>query len=357
MNLSQQILLLHRQRHNPVYIEETKVQSKIYGPLILFFTLIILPGCTMLPSPTPTVTPTPTSTPAPTATNTPTQTPKPSVTPTETLEPTNTMSPLPTSSQDMSDAVDLTDHCKTTVSGLEILLAGVEFPERFINEDYSLQSDDFNPNQYFSILTHLKMEKRYTLDFVYFGDELGGLPLVYARKSGSTDFQTYEEFLKSFGEEQTDERSYSSLPHAYDYLQHVQVDGTPESFLEYVILSIYANQFYLSWHGLYNDGRVLCDNSYITVATEEEDISTEEEGISIESNAIELPEELVEQARQIDFTPSVFIDGGIAKVRTVYFTNWGGFIEDVYEMDFQAPYNLLDARHNTIVEYDCGGSF
>jgi hypothetical protein len=41
-------------------------------------------------------------------------------------------------------------------------------------------------------------------------------------------------------------------------------------------------------------------------------------------------------------------------VRFVSFTKWGGFYENVYEMDIDNPLNLLDVNFNPLIEYDCG---
>jgi hypothetical protein len=101
----------------------------------------------------------------------------------------------------------------------------------------------------------------YQLDYIYFSDELGGKPVVYASKPGATPFQSSEEFLKFYGEELSGERSYGIVQHAYDYLDKIRIDQSPESYFQFITLALSGDQFYLFWHGLYNDTKILCDRA------------------------------------------------------------------------------------------------
>jgi hypothetical protein len=107
----------------------------------------------------------------------------------------------------------------------------------------------------------LNIAPGYQLDYLYFLDHLGGKPVLYARPIDNAPFQTYEEFLQSYGEEISGESSYAALNHAYDYLDQIQIDGSPESYFQFIVLALLGDQFYLDWHGLYNDTMILCDSS------------------------------------------------------------------------------------------------
>lgn len=224
-------------------------------------TLAPTPTLTATPNKSATTTPTPTATLTSTATTTPTKTLIPTATITLTPEPspTATIPPVPTLSINRQSALSMSNECRAVIDGLYNLKMNLGLPDHFTEENPFRQDSDFNPNQYFKVLMHLKLASGYKLDYIYFNDELGGLPLVYARKPNSVPFQSYVELLKSFGEEMSGERSYGELRHKYDYLEKIQIDKTPESYFEFVTLAFLGDQFYLSWHGLYNDAIILCD--------------------------------------------------------------------------------------------------
>lgn len=325
--------------------------------VIIIFLIGSVTGCsTFKPSPTVTSTGTSTNTPVPSPTKMPTMThtstPKPSPTKTNTFtpEPSPTSVLLPavatSSFADNQAAITIGSECRSVIDGLYTLKMDLGLPDYFTAENPFRQDTDFNPNQYFQVLPHLNITLGYKLDYVYFNDELGGLPLVYARKSNDAPFQSYEELLKSYGEEISGERSYGSLRHSYDYLEQIQIDKSTESYFEFVTLAFLGNQFYLWWHALYNDAKILCDVGDISYVDEE-----------MASFDIEFPQDITDRIEQIDFTPVVLVDDTSVTVRFVTFTKWGGFFENVYVMDKENPSQLLDVQFNPLIEYDCGISF
>lgn len=286
--------------------------------------------------------------------------PSPTNTPSITLSPTkaNTITPKPTSTSTQippvatssitnnQAAITIGAECRTVIDGLYTLKKDFVLPDHFLSENPFRQNTDFNPNQYFKGLTHLKITPGYVLDYVYFTDELGGLPLVYARKSNDAPIKSYDELLESFGEEVSGERSYGELLHKYDYLWQIQIDKTPESYFEFVTLAFLGDQFYLWWHALYNDAKVLCDSS---------DISYVEEDMALFS--LEFPQDIKDRIEQIDFSPIVLMNETTVTVRFVTFTKWGGFFENVYVMDKENPLQLQDVQFNPLIPYDCGINF
>jgi hypothetical protein len=243
-------------------------------------------------------------------------------------------------------ALSFTEECRRVVDGLYALKQDLGLPENLMSENPVRQETDFDPNQYFKVLTHMGMKPSFQLDFLYFDDDLGGKPLVYARPTGSAPFGSYTEFLQSFDEEMSGERSYGSLGHMYDYLGKIQIDGSPESYFEFVTLAFLGDQFYLRWHGLYNDLKILCDPG---------DMRHVNEGMK--DFDLELPEYIQNGIGQIDFTPKVLVEDETVTVRIVAFTKWGGFFENIYVMERDNPVNLLDVQTNPLIEYDCGINF
>lgn len=329
---------------------------------VLVMVILFLPGilgctqATLQYTPTWTVTqteiPTKTALPTSTSTSTSTSTPEPTATITKTStstpepSPTSTLPPAPTSSVNDPASVAIEDECRRVIDGLYNLKGRLEIPEHLEHGSTMPEDSDFDPNSYFQVLTHLKMAPGYLLDYIYFGDELGGLPLVYARKSTVKPFQSYEEFLDSYGDEQSGERSYGSLKYSYEYLNKVEIDGDNESYFEFVALAFLGDQFYLRWHALYNDVKILCDSS---------DLERVDEDLT--NFDLQFPADVTERNPQIDYRPLVLVEEAAVTVRIITFTKWGGFYENVYIMDREDPAQLIDVQFNTLIEYDCGINF
>lgn len=314
-----------------------KLFRQLFTIIIIVLTAIGTSSCgAVAPVPTPTLSPTSTKTAIPTSTNTPTPIPSPPATPII----------VPTSVLNNADTVSFTDECRRVVDGLHSLKSELGLPEHFTVENPFRESTDFNPNTYFKVFKHIKVKSGYTLDYVYFQDELGGKPLVYARKTSATPFRTYEEFLKSYGEEMSGERSYAQLNHAFDYLEQIETDKTPESFYEFVILAFLGDQFYLQWHGLYHDEIVLCDSS------DTQYIDNDMAGFNLE-----FPQDVKDNIEKVDFQHRVLVTEDTISVRIVAFTKWGGFWENIYVLDKENPLNVQDIQSHWLLPYDCGISF
>lgn len=272
-----------------------------------------------------------------------TPTPLPTATSQPTLAPTS--AELRLSPQDPG-AISLAAECRLTVDGATALKKDLQTPDHLSSNEPYRKTSDFDPNQYFKVLTHLSMAPGYVLDYIYFSDSVGGKPLLYARKSESAPFQSYANFLQSYNEEVTDEASYGALGHAYDYLQKVIVDQTPESYLEHVSMGFFGDQFYMALNAQYNDARILCDASDLPGIYQE-----------MKRFNTELPAEVKKSAEQIDFTPTVSMGTNTVTLRIVLFTKWGGFYESIYLLDKNDPSKILDQNHSRLVEYDCGIRF
>lgn len=228
------------------------------------------------------------------------------------------------------------------------LTAGQEVPEHFLEGDSVKAEGDFDVNSYFSVLDHLSMEPGYVLDYVYLADHLGGKPILYARPSDQTPYATYAEFLDAVGG--VEQPSYAVYEHADDYLQHVEIDGTADGYFQFVVLWIMGDQFYLFWHGEYNDATIVCDGRGLESVLEEVEAFASEDPDTLEI--------LRRRARRIDFKPTVDSQSDTeVEVRFVTFSKWGGFAELRYIISREFPHEIVDWEVKTLVEYDCGVSF
>ena len=238
------------------------------------------------------------------------------------------------------------ESCKSAASGLFSIKKYLKFPNHYSNGDYSRADTDFDPNQYFKLFTHLKMSPGYVLDYLMFADTLGGKPLLYARKSEDKPFTNDDEFLKSINDQSTDQRTLGPLKHSQDYLQKIILDGTPESYYQFEILSFLGDQFYLSWHANYKDDKLICDGNDLQVIEPD-----------LKDFNLELPQNVVEAAQKMDPQSAIIISEKTVTIRFITFSKWGGFSENLMVLNKQAPYETIKTTKNSIVYYQCGIMF
>jgi hypothetical protein len=218
------------------------------------------------------------------------------------------------------------------VDALNALKPG-EIPAHLRQDDAVRDGSEFDPNAYFTVLTHLSMEEGYVLDYVYYFDGMGGRPMLYARPADQAPYETYAAYSAAVAPE--DQRS--------SYLEPVRTDGTPEGFFELVVLSINGGQFYLYWHANYNDAELVCDGARM-----------EEIVASIQESNTPLTADALRQARAIDYTPVVEFEGDTVRVRVVTFSMWSGFSEEAYTISREFPHEFQNMEDKVLVPYDWG---
>jgi hypothetical protein len=224
--------------------------------------------------------------------------------------------------------------CAATIRALANLRQDLsKVPDNLLTENPVENGTEFDPNSYFSVFSHLSMQDGYVLDYVYTFDGLGGYPTMYARETG------WQPFLS-----QTDLR-----PGMDNYLDHVQVDDTPEGYLQYAILASTAEQFYLEWHANYNDMEIVCSHKALANITK-----------SLEKGNFGNPITLVEKTRALaitDVEPVVTIAADTATVQVMTFTKWGGFYRMILTIDRSFPHFIIDVQQEQLAPYNCGISF
>lgn len=217
----------------------------------------------------------------------------------------------------------LAQKCRTSVTAMYSLTEDLEIPAHLETEQPEKQGDEFDVNRYFDVLTNLSMEPGYSLDYTYEYDGLGGWPMLYARQ---TDPPASPQIL---------------LP----YPEHVRVTDTVEGYLEFVLLNIMADQFYLYWHANYNDSQVLCDQEALNTTISR--LKSEKHSAALETRA-------QKQAKKIDPRPVVTLQENSAQVQVLIFTQWGGFIRWTYIIQRDFPHTILEFDTETLVPYDSG---
>jgi hypothetical protein len=224
-----------------------------------------------------------------------------------------------------------------TVNDMMALHQNLRLPEYFLEVDAEKKGTEFDVNTYFSVLDHLSMQERYVLDYVYFYGIMGGMiwgePIIYSRPANQSSYRTYSEYMEATG--------YSSLKESpYQYMDHIQVDGTAEGFFQFVVLRILGGQFYQYRSAIYNDARILCDQTGL------------EEALLRRNNFETIPDNVRLQAESLDLEPRIEFQDSMVVVRVVIFTKWGGFIEETYVIDRDFPHRVMECQREILVPYD-----
>lgn len=226
--------------------------------------------------------------------------------------------------------------CRETIVEIKALRSNLTFPQYFSQENPVKQGGEFDPNRYFEAFSHLHMQEGFVLDFVYHQDGMGGYPLLYARSTGQSSYDTESDYRAADSEQA-------------DYLSFVVPQDSPEGYFEYAAFAMLANQFYLDWHANYNDWQVVCsmdDVNEIIKSFEGED-----------SFGIPMTTAQQKQARSIENPhPIVELSDETATVKMLVFTKWGGFYRRSLTIR-RADHFILDAQDEPLVEYDCGIMF
>lgn len=179
----------------------------------------------------------------------------------------------------------------------------------------------FNAHDYFSVLKHLSLEPDYILDYQYSDTLTGGEPILFALLE---DEEGAEEDI--------------GISDNNAYLRHIQIDGTPEGFFEFVALDVMGEQFYLWGHARYNDWTIICDDA---------DMDKKLDSISLSKKA----------QHGMSVQPSVQFSEDIVRVQFISFTNWGGFYENTYSIRRNFPHTTLNHQRKQMIPYDVGIEF
>jgi hypothetical protein len=240
--------------------------------------------------------------------------------------PKNTTSIPPTVTQDESMNGPV---CQKTVDAMSLL------PKKYKSIDYNkdtpMSDGMFNVNEYFSVLEHLQVESGYILDYIYHNLGGSGHPYIYARKVNQTPYKVFTDIAKASEN---------------DWLNHVQVDSSKQGYFQFAVLRKMGPQFYLYWHSAYNDHSIVCDREGLEKVLSKQTFQN-----------IKIPQDVQEKARKLDIIPKVNFDNDKVIIKIVYFTNWGGFIEETSTILRKFPHQILDTKTLTLVLYNCGVQF
>lgn len=195
-------------------------------------------------------------------------------------------------------------------------------------EDFKRLKETIKVDKYFDLLPNISVEQGWKFDYGYHKDQYGGAPRIFA--------------YKECDEKELARNKYLPPDKGDHYLKHISLDGSADSFLQYIILRLLGEQFALFWHSLYNDKEIVFTQNAV------------EEILNRDNDKINFDKKFIEAAKKIKPNPYVKIDIEKVLVRIVIFTKWGGFIEHNYQINKSSPHEITNKEEKTLVEYRCG---
>lgn len=238
-----------------------------------------------------------------------------------------------------NDSMTLSAHCADLIYRLDNMPNRYGPPDVYSFADIPQDLSVFDPNAYFNLFTHIRMEEGYTLDYV--SSDSG--PILYARVVGEPGLQTHDD-LRLYYHRLGINEAYLHT----EYLNHVIADGTPQSFLQLTLLRILGDDFYLFWNRYPSDKIVMCQTGNFQEILEYYAV------LNQVFPGLVFPQEIIDAASDIDFTPVVTIGEEYAQVRIVVFTYRPGFSEYTYWYSLDFPHQIVDFREFLVLEYDWG---
>jgi hypothetical protein len=236
------------------------------------------------------------------------------------------LSPVSREGTVISDCMNILD----SISNLQ----PADVPQQLMDSGIK-SGDEFDANEYFSVLSHVSMQEGYVLDYLYPVESLGSSPVLYARPEDQLPYAAMEDIPENM-----------ELP---DFRDHMVVDDTAQGYFEYVAMDIMAGQFYLVWHANYNDTQIVCNSREVN-----DIISNVNSGGF--GNKLDLAQQT--KARVMgNIEPLVDLTGDSAMVQVVIFTKWGGFYRLTYEISRAFPHTIINVKEENVVPYDCGIMF
>ncbi|MBI5686418.1 MAG: hypothetical protein HZC54_15205 [Verrucomicrobia bacterium] len=202
----------------------------------------------------------------------------------------------------------------------------------------------FSAGAYFTVLHHLSMESGWTLDYVYQTDNVGGRPVLYARRADAEPFKSFDDFRAA---KQIATIQPTDIPWGNEFYNGtIRLDGSPASYFEYVVLTIMGDQLFHIWHDNYHDELVICDKSGLDAFFAEWDSTTPFDR--------SVPPALRKGAYALDLQPRVRFEADNVAVSVAVFSKWGGFERRSWTITKRAPYKVLNMSKETLLDYYCG---
>ena len=206
-----------------------------------------------------------------------------------------------------------------------------DIPHHLMQKNPVRNVKDFDPNIYFTVLTHLAMKSGFTLDYVYhYEASFSGYPCLYARPVDEKPFESYVE--------------YQDCDKKGSLFSFLVADGSRDGFFQLAVFHRLSEQFYLYWHANYYDIRIL------TTPEETEALISEVNG---EEFLVKFTDRQTAGMRRVETQPTVELSDDLGSVTYSVFTKWGGLARIRESFRRQPPHLLIDRELLDELKYDC----
>jgi hypothetical protein len=197
---------------------------------------------------------------------------------------------------------------------------------------------EYDPDLLMNLFTHLHMEDGYVLDSIG--------RLLYARPLGSPALSNFYEL-----QDQLSNLNLGLSDIYNEFLNHVEVDGTPQSYFQFTLLLLLSGSTFELGEYFSHDLLLLCQNGNIDRLLEYQSELLEH----IPFN--DFTPEFITAAQNLDLAPEVTITDDWVQVRITTFSHSYGISERYiyYSVDF--PHQILDMSERVLLVYDQGGMF
>jgi len=200
----------------------------------------------------------------------------------------------------------------------------------------------YEPMHRFALLSHLRPPAGRVLDWLHTGGR-NGHPFLYWRDADAAP-HTHTEQLKAEPGWRRDQEMRQAVA------EPVQTDGSPEGWLQLVLLRLLAGNTLVRWHSAYNSVALICSQDELLSQVE-----WQSAGKSITQN---MNAATARAALALDVTPTVDLsDPHTACVGITRFTPWGGFYRQSWAMNRQGPHALRLEGEVQQLRYHCGVVF
>lgn len=246
--------------------------------------------------------------------------------------------------------------CESSVKNFSSLITNLKFTEEFTKKDLIQNRKEFDINNYFKILSHLRMEPGYKLNFVY-SPYTDGFPILYSQNTDEPPFMDYEEFKNARGEmfwneywaRVTGESGTEHNESLYGYMDHILIDDTPEGYFQFILLRLMGSQFYLFGHAKYNDQRIVCKFRQLRPSMFKQWPALYQAHVILDPWII-----VSNKAAELSFEPAIKFEEETVKIRVIVFSEWAGYIQKFFLVSRNFPHKVLMDEKRTLIPYHCG---
>lgn len=207
------------------------------------------------------------------------------------------------------------EHLQRQWSIVGFFISNSSYPKGDGLKSRTEESGLFDPNCYFRVLTNIWLEPGYEMDYSVCSATLTFYPQIYLKECKTA--KTSAEW----------------------HLQ-VHLNGTPESYLEYATLYLFADQFYVAGHAW--------QSSYGWL------ILSKTEYDKLLNDRLPLGPDAKKKACNLDFFPKVQVNQDTAEVSFCTFSNWRGLVLQTFIIERAFPHRILNQTRQTLIKYDWG---